>query len=92
MPAPSRALWLASGPAAARLQAMSIELSPSMEEELRDLAAKRGREVRVLAEEAIRTYLEAAAVTDLDPEQVAEAQLALIGELGALPAWEPQGK
>jgi predicted transcriptional regulator len=63
---------------------MSIELPPPIEEELRDLAGKRGREVQVLAEEVVRAYLEAAAVTDLDPEQVAEAQMALIRELGAV--------
>lgn len=63
---------------------MTITLSAPIEEELRDLAARRGREVEVLVEEAVRTYLEAAAVSDLDAEQVAETQMALIGELSEL--------
>jgi predicted transcriptional regulator len=67
---------------------MSIELPPPIEEGLRDLAGRQGREVEALAEEAVRTYLEAAAVTDLDPDQVAEAQLALIGEMSALAPWK----
>jgi putative addiction module component (TIGR02574 family) len=35
----------------------------------------------VLVEDAIQLYLEASAITDLDSSEVAETQLALIGEL-----------
>ena len=60
---------------------MSIELPGSIEEQLRKLAAKQGRDVRTLVEEAVRQYLEAVAITDLDATQVAETQAALLGEL-----------
>lgn len=60
---------------------MSIDLPGSVEEQLRNLAVKQGRDVRTLVEEAIRQYLDAAAITDLDATQVAEAQLALLDEL-----------
>jgi len=49
---------------------MSIELPSSVEEQLRNLAAKQGRDVRTLVEEAVRQYLESAAITDLEPTQV----------------------
>jgi len=71
---------------------MTITLSAPIEEELRELAARRGRAVEVLVEEAVRTYLEAAAVSDLDAEQVAETQMALIGELSLLPEWKTESK
>ena len=59
-----------------------------METRLRDLASKQGRNVGALVEEAVREYLEAAAITDLEPAEVAEAQVALVGELGELPEWQ----
>ena len=37
--------------------------------------------MRTLVEEAVREYLESAAITDLEPTQVAEALAALLGEL-----------
>jgi len=60
---------------------MTIDLPSTVEEQLRDLAMKQGRELGVIVEEAIRTYVEATAITDLDPPDVAETQMALIGEL-----------
>jgi predicted transcriptional regulator len=67
---------------------VSIELTESVEEQLRNLAAKQGRDVRTLVEEAIRQYLEFAAITDLEPTQVAEAQAALLCELPNVPDWK----
>ncbi len=67
---------------------MSIELPSSVEEQLRNLAAKQGREVRTLVEEAVRQYLEAVAITDLDATQVAETQAALLGELPHVSDWK----
>ena len=67
---------------------MSIELPGSVEEQLRALATRQGRDVRALVEEAIRQYLEAAAITDLDPTDVAEAQGALLGELPHIADWK----
>ncbi|MCM3900165.1 MAG: ribbon-helix-helix protein, CopG family [Pyrinomonadaceae bacterium] len=67
---------------------MSIELPRSVEEQLRNLAAKQGRDVRTLVEEAVRQYLESAAITDLDATQVAETQAALLGELPDVSDWK----
>ena len=67
---------------------MSIELPGSIEEQLRKLAAKQGRDVRTLVEEAVRQYLESAAITDLDATQVAETQTKLLGELPHVSAWK----
>jgi predicted transcriptional regulator len=67
---------------------VSIELPGSVEEELRTLAAKQGRDVRMLAEEAIRQYLEATAITDVDANALAETQAALLGELPSVPDWK----
>jgi len=58
---------------------MTIELTGSVEEQLRDLAKKQGRDVSVLVEEAVQAYLDAAAITDLDSSEVAETQVALLG-------------
>ena len=67
---------------------MTIELPSTVEEQLRDLAARQGREMRTLVEEAIRQYLESAAITDLDASEVAEAQSALLGELPDVGHWK----
>ena len=67
---------------------MSIDLPVSVEDQLRNLAAKQGRDVRTLVEEAVRQYLESAAITDLDAIQVAETQTALLGELPHVSAWK----
>jgi predicted transcriptional regulator len=65
-----------------------IELSGRVEEELRDLAAKQGRDVGALIQEAVRQYLEWAAISDLDAAEVAEAQIALLDELPAPTSWK----
>lgn len=67
---------------------MSIDLPGSVEEQLRTLAAKQGRDVRAVVEEAIRQYLEAIAITDVDANEVTEAQAALLGELPHTPDWK----
>ena len=67
---------------------MSIELPGSVVEQLRNLAAKQGRDVRTLVEEAIRQYLESAAITDLDATQIAETQATLLGELPDVSDWK----
>ena len=71
---------------------VSIEPTGTVEEQLRNLAAKQGRDVRALVEEAIRQYLESAAITDLEPTQIAEAQAALLGELPNVPDWKADNK
>jgi predicted transcriptional regulator len=67
---------------------VSIDLPRSVEKELRTLAEREGRDVGLIVEEAIRRYLEAAAITDLDANAVADAQAALLGELPELPDWK----
>jgi predicted transcriptional regulator len=67
---------------------MTIELPGTVEKELRTLAAKRGQDIGALLEAAVRQYLEAEAITDLDAEEIPETQMALIGELRDLPEWK----
>ncbi|HKI03937.1 MAG TPA: hypothetical protein VKK31_18290 [Thermoanaerobaculia bacterium] len=59
---------------------MTIELPATLEKELRDLAVTQSRDVGELVVEAVRQYLEASAITDLDAADVAEAQMKLITE------------
>ena len=70
---------------------MSIELPVGVEEQLRTLAARQGRDVGVLVEEAVRQYLEAAAITDVDGGEVAETQDALLAELPDISDWKVVG-
>ena len=67
---------------------MSIELAAGIEEQLRSLAARQGRDVHTLVEEVVRQDLEAAAITDVDASEVAEAQTALLAELPDVAAWK----
>lgn len=67
---------------------MTIELPASVEAPLRALARKEKRNIEALVEEAVRMFLDTAAITDLDAADVAETQLALIGELRGIEPWE----
>jgi predicted transcriptional regulator len=67
---------------------MAIELPGTVEQELRRLAAKRGMDISALLEAAVRQYLEAEAITDVDAGEIAEAQIVLVGELRDLPEWK----
>jgi predicted transcriptional regulator len=67
---------------------MTIDLPSVVEEQLRDLTKRQNRDVAELIEDAIRQYLEAAAITDLDPNQVAETQAKLLSELPPISKWE----
>jgi predicted transcriptional regulator len=67
---------------------VTIELPGNIEEQLRNLAAKQGRDVRAVVEEAVLQYLDSLAITDLDTTQVAETQQALIGELTGMSKWK----
>lgn len=71
---------------------MTIELPGSVEEPLRDLARRQDREIGALVEDAVRQYLEAAAITDLDSAEIAESQAALVSELSGIPAWKAGGE
>jgi len=67
---------------------MTVELHGNVEAQLCHLASKQGRDVGDLVEEAIREYLEAASVTDLEAAEIAEAQVALVSELTGIPGWK----
>jgi predicted transcriptional regulator len=67
---------------------MTVELPRSIEEELKTLAARQGRDIVRLVEDAVRDYLEAAAITDVDAAEVAEVQAKLVGELRGIPGWK----
>jgi predicted DNA-binding protein len=66
---------------------MTIQLTESMEERLRDLALRQGLDISTLVEEAIQEYLDAAAITDLEDSGAAETQVELLGELRGVPGW-----
>jgi predicted transcriptional regulator len=67
---------------------MTIDLPSIVEEQLRDLAKKQNRDIVELIEDAVRQYLEAAAITDVDPNQVGETQAELLSELPPICKWE----
>ncbi len=60
---------------------MTVELSGTLEQNLRTLAASQGRDIGCLVEGASQEPLGAVAITDLDAEQLAETQVAPVGEL-----------
>ena len=67
---------------------MTIEFTGVVEEQLRDLALRQGRDMRVLVEEAVREYLEAEAITDVSAADVGESQITLAAELRGVPEWK----
>jgi predicted transcriptional regulator len=67
---------------------MTIDLPSVVEKQLRDLAKRQNRDIAELIEDAVRQYLEAAGITDVDPNQVAETQAKLLGELPPISKWE----
>lgn len=67
---------------------MTIELPTSIEDQVLDLASRQGRQPAALVEEAVREYLDAASITDLEPADVAKAQMALASELRGIPEWD----
>ena len=72
---------------------MTFDLSNSLENELRHLAGVRGKGIEILVEEAVREYLDAAAITDVSPMDVAATQSCLLGELADLtPWWDDAGQ
>jgi predicted transcriptional regulator len=67
---------------------MTIDLPSVVEQQLRDLAKKQNRDMAELIEEAIRQYLEAAAITDVSPNEVGETQAKLLSELATVSKWD----
>ncbi|HEY0555799.1 MAG TPA: hypothetical protein VGG20_16210 [Thermoanaerobaculia bacterium] len=66
---------------------MTIELIGNVEEQLRDLAVRQGRDIGALVEEAVREYIVTASITDLDGSEVADTQTALLDDLRGIPGW-----
>ena len=66
---------------------MTVDLSTPLEEELRRLAGVSGKDVEALVKEAVRQYLDAAAITDVSSEDVAATQASLVSELVRVPVW-----
>jgi len=83
-------LWLKEAAAGSTVANMSIELSEAVEQQLRTLAAREGRDVAALVEDALRRYMEGAAISDVTPSQVGAAQAALLAELKDLPDWKAE--
>jgi predicted transcriptional regulator len=71
---------------------MTINLPGVVEQQLRELAKKQNRDIVEIIEDAVRQYLEAAAITDLDADQVAETQAKLVTELPPLSKWKVDGE
>lgn len=67
---------------------MTIVLPSVVEEQLRDLAKRQNRDIAEIIEDAVRQYLQAAAITDIDPNQVAETQAELLRELSPISKWD----
>jgi predicted transcriptional regulator len=67
---------------------MTIDLPSVVEQQLRDLAKRQNRDIAELIEDAIRQYLEAAAITDVDPNHVGETQAEVLRELFPIAKWE----
>ncbi len=76
---------LSRGAARRRINIMTINLSGQLEDRLRDLANQQGRDLRAVVEDALRRYLEDAAITDLTPAEVAATQEQLLSELDVKP-------
>lgn len=66
---------------------MTIELPGQLEHRLRDLASQQGCDLDTLVADALRRYLEDAAITDLSPSDSAATQEKLLGELTGLSPW-----
>ena len=70
---------------------MHIELPAGGEARLRALASRQGRDIKALLEEAVQQYLDAAAITDVESDLIAETQAALVAELPPVDEWKRRG-
>jgi predicted transcriptional regulator len=82
---------LATAISVAQASVVTVELPKKVEDNLRVLARRQGRSIDVLLEEAVEQYLEAAAITDTTPDEIAATQEALLGELPAMEEWGTKG-
>lgn len=67
---------------------MTIEVPDAIEQRLRDLASKQGRDLELVVEEALREYLDAAAITDVGASEIVQTQSELVRDLPLDPPWK----
>jgi len=67
---------------------MVIQVGDQIEQELRRLAGHQGRALADVVEAALRSYIEAEAITDIESTDIAATQLALLSELPEIEAAE----
>jgi hypothetical protein len=60
---------------------MVIQVGDQIEQELRRLAGHQGLALADVVEAALRSYIEAEAITDIEATDIAATQLALLSEL-----------
>lgn len=60
---------------------MTVEVLSTTAAALQSLAKEEGRDLDALVEEALQNYLCAAGMTDLESEEIAGVQMALLPEL-----------
>lgn len=63
------------------LSRMVIQMDVQTEQELRRLAGRQGRALAEVVEAALRSYIEAESMTDIDSADVAATQSTLVAEL-----------
>lgn len=64
---------------------MTFEVSPQLENRLRDIAGRQGRDLDAVVDEALRRYIIEASIGDLSPAEVAATQEKLARELNVEP-------
>lgn len=71
---------------------MTVDVLHGTAQQLLRLAEREGRDVTTLVEEALQTYIGAAAITDLDADEIGAVQMALLPELEEIPEWTGGGE
>ncbi|MEK7792971.1 MAG: hypothetical protein AAB353_00500 [Candidatus Hydrogenedentota bacterium] len=67
---------------------MKIELPVAMEAPLRGVAESQGRDIAAVIIEALQQYIDSISITDLDPADVGQAQIAMLPEFLSIEHWE----
>jgi hypothetical protein len=67
---------------------MPIYLPSNLEDLLKRLASTQGTSVQSLVVEALQSYLESISATDISPEEIAQTQITLLGELADIEPWD----
>lgn len=70
------------------MMVMTVHLSSTVERILSALAARTGRDVNAVVEDAVRQYLASANFGDMEPDAIARVQMDLLSELGMTEPWD----